>query len=215
MSLNKFMGIGYLGADSELRHTQSGEPVLNFRVGITEKWKGRDGQNQERTEWVSCVLWGSRGEALAPYLTTGTRVYIEGNMRSSKYQDREGIERYKTEINIRELELLGGGRDDGQRQQRGGYGGGQQRGGQQQGQRDGYGGGQQRGGYGGGGQRRGGGQQQGQRGNHGGRQQGQRGRQQGGQQQGGQHWEDPQWDDPLREQYDDNQHPLGDDQIPF
>lgn len=169
MSLNKFMGIGNLGRDSELRHTQSGQPVLNFSIAITKKWKDANGGKQERTEWVNCVLWGNRGEALAQYLTQGTKVCVEGELRSSKFTDRDGHERYKTEIHVDEVHLLGGGARD---QQQGGY---QQNDGRQQGH-----GRQQQSGYGQGQQQR---QQQGQR-QHGGYQQPQHnaGRQQSQQQ---------------------------------
>jgi len=115
--LNKFMGIGNLGADSELRHTQR-DAVLNFRIAITKKWKDSNGEKQERTEWVSCVIWGRRAEALAEYLTKGTRVYVEGELRSSKYTDREGVERWKTEVYVEELALLGSPHDDSRRDDR-------------------------------------------------------------------------------------------------
>src|SRR5690606_36036111 len=110
--------------------TQNGNAVLSFRVAVTEKWKDGSGNLQEHTEWLRCVLWGKRAEALAQHLTQGTRVYVEGSMRTSKYTDKDGIERYKVEINVRELELLGGGARDQQRHQ-GGYGGQQQGGGYQ------------------------------------------------------------------------------------
>lgn len=205
MSVNKFIGIGYLGADSELRYTQSGHAVLNFRIAITEKWKDQNGNAKEHTEWVSCVLWGNRGEALAQYLQKGTRVYVEGGLRTSSFDDKDGNKRYKTEVNVRELELLGGGSRDDSRQQQG------QR---QQSQQGGYsqGGRQQQ--QGGGGQRGGqqnGGQQQRQQGQQGGgyQQQGQRQQQPQGRQQGGQQRQQQSQDDW------DGGGPLGNDDIPF
>lgn len=118
--INKVMLLGHLGADAELRHTQSGSAVLNLRVATTERYQDRDDQWKERTEWHSCVVWGKRAEALAKILVKGSGVFVEGSLRTSSYDDRDGNKRYKTEINAQQVLLTGrggGGDSDG------GYGG--------------------------------------------------------------------------------------------
>lgn len=110
--LNKVMLIGNLGADVELRYTQSGAPVASFRVATTERWKGQDGQMQESTEWVPIVAWKRLAEICGEYLHKGSRVYIEGKLQTRKWQDQNGNDRYTTEIVAREMKMLdsrGGG----------------------------------------------------------------------------------------------------------
>ena len=107
--LNRVTLYGNLGADSELRFTNSGMPVLNFRIATTESYK-KDEEWQEKTEWHSVVLWGKRGEALAKYLVKGKTVLIEGSLQTSSWEDKEGVKRYKTEINARNVILAGGGK---------------------------------------------------------------------------------------------------------
>ena len=110
--INKVILIGNLGADPELRHTQSGVTVASFRVATTERWKGQDGQMQEQTEWHSIVAWKRLGEICGEYLSKGSRVYIEGKLQTRKWQDQDGKDRYTTEIKVREMKMLdsrGGG----------------------------------------------------------------------------------------------------------
>lgn len=107
--MNKVFLLGNLGEDSELRFTQGGQAVLNFRMATTESWVDRDGERNERTEWHSVVVWGKRAEALEKYLLRGSRVFVEGRLRTSSYEDKEGIKRYKTEIHADDLKLCGGG----------------------------------------------------------------------------------------------------------
>jgi len=107
--LNRVMLLGNLGADPELRVTQSGTSVLNLRLAVSESYKDRDGQRQERTEWVSCTLWGKRAEALSKYLNKGSRILVEGSLRTSSYEDRDGNRRYKTEVNATNIVFAGGG----------------------------------------------------------------------------------------------------------
>lgn len=127
--LNRVMLLGNLGADPELRVTQGGQPVLNLRMATEEKYQDRAGAWQTRTEWHSVVIWGKRGEALAKILAKGSRVFIEGRLRTSSYEGRDGGKRQKTEIEASEIILCGdggGGRrgDMGdERQERGGHGG--------------------------------------------------------------------------------------------
>jgi single-strand DNA-binding protein len=105
--LNRVTILGNLGADPELRMTTGGQGVLNIRVACSESYLDKDRKKQERTEWVNCVIWGKRGEGLAKVLKKGDRILVEGKLRTSKYTDRDGNERYKTEVNATEVLLQG------------------------------------------------------------------------------------------------------------
>ncbi|MDQ6982679.1 MAG: single-stranded DNA-binding protein [Mariprofundus sp.] len=107
--LNKVMLIGNLGADPETRFTQDGTCVCNLRLATTEKFKNRNGEQQERTEWHRIVMWGRLGEIANQYLSKGSRVYIEGKIETKKWQDRDGNDKYTTEIRANEMKMLGGG----------------------------------------------------------------------------------------------------------
>lgn len=113
--LNKVQLIGNLGADPELRVTQGGTSVLNMRLACSETYLDKAGEKQTKTEWVSCVLWGKRGEALHRFMSKGKQLYLEGRLQTSSYEDRDGVKRHKTEVNVSEVILLGGG---GEREQR-------------------------------------------------------------------------------------------------
>lgn len=110
-SLNKVMVIGNLGRDPEVRYTQSGDAVANFSLAATETWKDKGGTKQERTEWVRCTAFGRTGEIAGEYLKTGSQCYVEGRMQTRKWTDKEGVERYTTEVVVDKLVLLGGKRD--------------------------------------------------------------------------------------------------------
>ncbi len=118
-SLNKAILIGNLGADPEVRSTSNGGRVATFSLATSRQWKGADGTRQEKTQWHRVVCWNaSRGQQLADlaerYCKKGERVYVEGEIEYRTWQDKEGQTRYSTEINCRELILLGsrGGGDD-------------------------------------------------------------------------------------------------------
>lgn len=96
--LNRVQLLGNLGADPELRHTQGGQSVLNIRLATTESYLDRNKERQEKTEWHSVTLWGNRAEALSQILRKGSQIFVEGRLQTSKYQDREGNDRYKTEV---------------------------------------------------------------------------------------------------------------------
>jgi len=114
--INKVILIGHLGADPETRAMPSGMTVANLRLATTESWKDKQsGEQQERTEWHNVALFGRLGEIAAEYLRKGSQVYIEGRLRTRKWQDKEGRDRYTTEIIGNEMQMLGG---------RGGAGGG-------------------------------------------------------------------------------------------
>jgi len=106
--LNKAILIGNLGADPETRYTQDGTCVCNIRIATTERYKDRNGERQERTEWHRVVLWGKLGEIANQYLHKGSQVYIEGKIETRKWTDRDGNTRYTTEIRANEMKMLGG-----------------------------------------------------------------------------------------------------------
>jgi single-strand DNA-binding protein len=105
--LNRVMLLGNLGADPELRFTQGGQGVLNMRLATTESYLDKDKVRRERTDWHNVVVWGKRGEALAKILTKGSSVFIEGSLRTSSYDNKEGQKVYKTEINATNILLTG------------------------------------------------------------------------------------------------------------
>ncbi len=110
--LNKAILIGNLGADPETRYMQDGTCVCNIRIATTERFKDRNGERQERTEWHRVVLWGKLGEIANQYLHKGSQVYIEGRIETRKWQDRDGNDRYSTDIRAREMKMLGGKGED-------------------------------------------------------------------------------------------------------
>jgi len=106
--VNKVIIVGNLGADPESRFMPSGKPVTNIRVATTEGWTDKQsGDKQERTEWHAIVLFEKLAEIAAEYLKKGSQVYIEGSLRTRKWQDKEGKDRYTTEIVAREMQMLG------------------------------------------------------------------------------------------------------------
>src|SRR5450432_3271117 len=115
--LNRVMLLGNLGADPELKMTSGGQAVLKLRLATSETYLDRNKVRQERTEWHSVVVWGKRAEALGKFLTKGSRLFIEGGLRTSNYDDKDGNKRYRTEIVASNIILSGGGA-------RGGGGGG-------------------------------------------------------------------------------------------
>ena len=108
-SVNKVILIGNLGADPEMRATAAGEAVCNLRLATTDKWKDKaTGDARETTEWHRVVLYRRLAEIAGEYLTKGSAVYIEGRLRTRKWQDKDGKERSTTEIEGNELKMLGG-----------------------------------------------------------------------------------------------------------
>jgi single-strand DNA-binding protein len=114
--INKVILVGNLGADPETRAMPSGTTVANLRIATSESWRDKQsGEQQERTEWHRVALFGRLGEVAAEYLKKGSQVYIEGSLRTRKWQGKQGNERYSTEIVASDMQMLGG---------RGGGGGG-------------------------------------------------------------------------------------------
>ncbi len=107
-SVNKAIIIGNLGSDPELRYTAGGQAVANFSVATTEKWRDKEGQNQENTEWHRVVLWARQAEVAKEYLKKGSSVYIEGRIQTRSYEDKDGNKRYTTEIVGQRMQFLGG-----------------------------------------------------------------------------------------------------------
>ena len=116
-SLNKVILIGNLGADPEVRSTSNGSRVATLSLATSRQWKNQSGEKQEKTEWHRVILWNNKGSTLADlaerYMKKGDKVYVEGSIEYRSWQDREGQTRYTTEINVRELIMLGGGRGGG------------------------------------------------------------------------------------------------------
>jgi len=112
-SVNKVILLGNLGRDPETRYTTGGDAVTNLRIATTEQWKDKSGEKQEKTEWHSVVLFGRTAEIAAEYLKKGRSVYIEGRLQTRKYTDKEGVEKYSTEIVGDRMQLIGGAREGG------------------------------------------------------------------------------------------------------
>src|SRR5690606_510794 len=113
--LNRVMLLGNLGADPELRMTASGQAVLKLRLATSESYLDRNRVRQERTDWHSVVIWGKRAEALSKILAKGSRIFVEGGLRTSSYDEREGNERYRTGVVAENVSLAGGARGGGGR----------------------------------------------------------------------------------------------------
>jgi single-strand DNA-binding protein len=112
-SLNMVQLIGNLGRDAEMRYTPGGQAVATLNLATTEVWYDKENQKQEATEWHRIILWGKLAESLNQYLTKGKSIYVQGKLQTRKWTDKEGVERYTTEINGRFVQLLGGGGDGG------------------------------------------------------------------------------------------------------
>ncbi len=105
-SLNKAMIIGRLGADPEVRYTQSNTAVATMNVATTERYKDRNGEQQENTEWHRVVAWSRRAEICQEYLKKGSLVYFEGPIQTNEWEDKEGQKRYTTEIKALNMQML-------------------------------------------------------------------------------------------------------------
>ena len=144
--VNKVILIGNLGRDPEVRYTKSGQAVASFSLATSERWTGKDGNKEEKTEWHRVVAWGKLGEICGEYLSKGKQVYIEGRLQTREWEDNDGNKRSTTEIVANNMTMLG---------QAGGGGGGGGGGGSRD--ADSYGGPPSSGGGGGGGAPSGGG----------------------------------------------------------
>jgi len=111
-SLNKVMLIGNLGSDPEVRSTTGGNRVATFSLATSRQWNSPNGEKQEKTEWHRCVVWNAKGSGLADvvekYCKKGDKIYVDGRIEYRQWQDKENQTRYSTEINVRELIMIGG-----------------------------------------------------------------------------------------------------------
>lgn len=118
-SVNSVTLIGNLGRDPEIRYMPSGDAVTSLNIATTDKWKDKEtGEIQEATEWHRVSLFGKLAEIASQYLSKGSQVYIEGSLRTRKYTDKDGIEKYATEIRGNTMKMLGSRQDGGDGQQR-------------------------------------------------------------------------------------------------
>jgi single-strand DNA-binding protein len=107
--VNKVILVGNLGKDPETRYMPNGKAVTNFSIATSESWKDKQtGEQREQTEWHNIVMYDRLAEIAAEYLKKGSQVYVEGKLRTRKWQDKEGRDRYTTEINANEMQMLGG-----------------------------------------------------------------------------------------------------------
>jgi single-strand DNA-binding protein len=110
--INKVIIVGNLGADPETRYMPSGSAVTNLRIATSEQWKDKQsGEQQERTEWHRVAMFGRLAEIAAEYLRKGSQVYVEGSLRTRKWQDKDGNDRWSTEVIANEMQMLGGRAD--------------------------------------------------------------------------------------------------------
>jgi len=115
-SVNKVILVGNLGRDPEIRYTQAGEPIANFSLATSEKWTGKDGQKQERTDWHRVEVFGKQAQVVRDYLTKGRSVYVEGQIRYEDWTDKDGNKRNSTRIRVNQFNgriVLLGGRGEG------------------------------------------------------------------------------------------------------
>lgn len=123
-SLNKVMLIGRLGKDPEVRYTAGGTAVASFSLATTERIKGKDGEYEDKTEWHNITLWARLAEIAGEYLSKGKEAYIEGRLQTRKWTDKEGKDRYTTEVVGEKMQMLSGKGEGGNRSEGGNKGGG-------------------------------------------------------------------------------------------
>jgi len=106
-SVNKVIIVGNLGRDPETRYMPDGGAITNISVATTDKWKDKNGEMQEKTEWHRVAFFGKLAEIAGEYLKKGSQVYVEGSLRTRKYQDKDGADKYTTEIVANQMQMLG------------------------------------------------------------------------------------------------------------
>ena len=121
-SVNKVILVGNLGRDAELRYTPGGAAVSTLNLATTEVFKDREGQKKEDTQWHRVILWGKTAESLQDYLTKGKQIYVEGKLQTRKWKDKDGNDKYTTEVRGDRVVLLSGGGGGGARAEGGGGG---------------------------------------------------------------------------------------------
>jgi single-strand DNA-binding protein len=111
-ALNRVQLIGYLGRDPESKYTPTGKRVTDFPIAITQRWKSETGEARENTEWVQIEAWGRLAEICHEYLGKGSLAYVEGRLKTDRYEDQEGETRYFTKVVARTVQFLSDNRDD-------------------------------------------------------------------------------------------------------
>jgi len=104
--VNKAIIVGNVGQDPDTKYTQDGKPIVNLSIATSESWKDQQGQRQERTEWHRVVFYGKLAEIVDSYVKKGSKLYVEGSIHTRKWQDKDGQDRYTTEIKGREMQML-------------------------------------------------------------------------------------------------------------
>lgn len=123
--VNKVILIGNLGKDPEIRYTPSGDAIANLTIATSESWKDKQsGEQKEITEWHRVVAYGRLAQIMGEYLKKGSKVYVEGSLRTRKWQDKDGQDRYTTEVRCNEMQMLDGRSEGGPRGQSADYGSG-------------------------------------------------------------------------------------------
>lgn len=105
-AVNRVTLLGNVGKDPEVKYAQSGDAVANVSIATTEKWKDKEGNKQESTEWHRLVFWGKLAEIVGEYVKKGSPIYVEGKLKTRKWQ-RDGVDIYTTEVHVREMQMLG------------------------------------------------------------------------------------------------------------
>ncbi|GKS68955.1 single-strand binding protein [Nitrosomonas sp. PY1] len=116
-SVNKWIGIGNLGKDPETRYMQNGDAVSNISIACSETWKDKNGEKQEKTEWVNVVFYKKLAEIVSQYLNKGSQIYVEGRLETRKWTDKNGIDRYTTQVIASEMRMLGSNQSNKQNNQ--------------------------------------------------------------------------------------------------
>ena len=111
--VNKVILVGNLGNDPDVRYSQSGSAITTISIATSESWTDKDGEKQERTEWHRVKFFNKLAEIAGEYLKKGSQVYIEGSLRTEKYTDKNGVEKFSTDVIANEMQMLGGRREDG------------------------------------------------------------------------------------------------------
>jgi single-strand DNA-binding protein len=111
MSINKFIGIGNVTREPESRFLPDGSPVVNLAIACNEKYKDKSGESKELTEYINIVFFGKLAEIVEKYVEKGNKIYVEGKIKTDKYTDKNGVEKYSTKVVASQMELLGGKKD--------------------------------------------------------------------------------------------------------
>lgn len=105
MNINKVQASGNLTKQPEMRHTQNGNSVMSFSLAVNRVWKDKQGMKQEEVEFINCVAWGRTAEVISQYAVKGQNLFIEGRLKTSNYQDKNGVTKYKTEVIVSEMQF--------------------------------------------------------------------------------------------------------------